>query len=167
MSAPAAPPRPTSGRLGVLLLACGMCFATQGIGWLLTAEAVREWYPGILKPWWTPPAWLFGPVWSLLFLLMAVSAWVFSNRAQGRTRRVGLGLFLGQLALNALWSGLFFAARSPGLALAEIVVLWAAIAATVVTFGRVSAVAAGLLVPYLLWVTYATALNGAIWQLNS
>ena len=80
---------------------------------------------------------------------------------------MGLGLFLGQLALNALWSGLFFATRSPGLAFAEIVVLWVAIAATLLTFGRVSAVAAGLLVPYLLWVTYAAALNGVIWQLNS
>jgi len=167
MSESVAPPRPAPSRLGVLLLACGVCFATQGIGWLLTAEAVRDWYPGILKPSWTPPVWLFGPVWSMLFLFMAVSAWAFSGRAQGRTRRVGLGLFLVQLALNALWSGLFFAARSPGLAFAEIIILWATIAATLVTFGRASAVAAGLLVPYLLWVTYATALNGAIWQLNS
>ena len=167
MSAPAAPPRPTSGRLGALLLACGLCFGTQGIGWLLTADAVREWYPDISKPSWTPPVWLFGPVWTLLFLLMAVSAWVYWGRARGRTLRVGLGLFLGQLVLNALWSGLFFAARSPGLAFAEIVALWAAIAATLIAFGRVSAMAAGLLVPYLLWVTYATALNGAIWVMNS
>lgn len=160
-------PRPAPSRLGVLLLTCAVCFAAQGIGWLLTARAVRDWYPHIGKPSWTPPDWLFGPVWSLLFLLMAVSAWLFWGRAEGRTLRVGLGLFLAQLALNALWSGLFFAARSPGLAFAEIVVLWAAIAATLVTFGRASAAAAGLLVPYLLWVTYATALNGAIWQLNS
>ena len=166
MSEPVAPPRPTRGRFGVLVLACGLCFGTQAIGWLLTADAVRAWYPDLRKPSWTPPDWLFGPVWSLLFLLMAVSAWVFWGRARGRTFRVGTGLFLGQLALNALWSGLFFAARSPGLAFAEIVVLWAAISATIVTFGRVSAVAGGLLVPYLLWVTYATALNGAIWVMN-
>ncbi len=162
----AAPPRLARGRLGVLLVTCLLCFGTQGIGWLLTWTALSEWYPDIRKPSWTPPDWLFGPVWTLLFLLMAVSAWVFWGRACGRALRVGLGLFLGQLALNALWSGLFFAARSPGLAFAEIVVLWAAIAATLMTFGRVSAVAAGLLVPYLLWVTYATVLNGAIWVLN-
>lgn len=166
MSEPAAPPRRTPGRFGVLLLTCGLCFGTQGIGWLLTAAAVREWYPDVRKPSWTPPDWLFGPVWALLFLLMAVSARLFWGRAHGRTLRVGLGLFLGQLALNALWSGLFFAARSPGVAFAEIVVLWAAIAATLMTFGRVSAAAAALLVPYLLWVTYATALNGAIWAMN-
>ena len=167
MSEPAAPPRLTPGRAGVLFLSCLLCLGTQGIGWLLTAAAVREWYPDIRKPSWTPPDWLFGPVWTVLFLLMAVSAWVFWGRADGRTLRVGLGLFLGQLVLNALWSGLFFALRSPGLAFAEIVVLWAAIAATLVSFGRVSALAAGLLVPYLLWVTYATALNGAIWVMNS
>ena len=80
---------------------------------------------------------------------------------------MGLSQFLGQLVLNALWSGLYFAARNPGLAFAEIVVLWTAIAATIIAFGRVSAVAADLLVPYLLWVTYATALNGAIWMLNA
>lgn len=98
---------------------------------------------------------------------MAVSAWLFWGGAHGRTRRVGLGLFLCQLVLNALWSGLFFAARSPGLAFAEVVVLWAAIAATLVTFGRASFLAAGLLVPYLLWVTYASALNGQIWVMNT
>lgn len=160
-------PKPIPSRFVEFLLACGLSFGTQAIGWLLTASAVGDWYPDINKPSWTPPVWLFGPVWSLLFLLMSVSAWVFWDRALGRTLRVGLGLFFSQLVLNALWSGLFFAARSPGLAFAEIIVLWSAIAATLVTFGRVSAVAAGLLVPYLLWVTYATALNGAIWMMNS
>lgn len=167
MSEHPSPPQRTSGRLGVLFLACGLCFGTQCIGWLLTADAVREWYPAIRKPSWTPPDWIFGPVWTLLFLLMALSAWVFCGRAHGRTVRVGLGLFLGQLVLNALWSGLFFAARNPGVAFGETVLLWATIAATLITFSRVSAVAAGLLAPYLLWVTYATALNGAIWLLNS
>jgi len=148
------------------LFTCALCFGTQGIGWLLTAAAVREWYPDIRKPSWTPADWLFGPVWTLLFLLMAVSAWLFWCGARGQNFRMGLGLFLGQLVLNALWSGLFFAARSPGIAFADIVVLWATVAVTLMTFGRVSAVAAGLLVPYLLWVTYATALNGAIWVMN-
>ena len=162
----AAAPRQVRGRPGMLLLTCLLCFGTEAIGWLLTAEGVRDWYPGIRKPSWTPPDWLFGPVWTVLFVLMAVSAWTFWGHAQGRALRLGGALFLGQLVLNALWSGLFFAARSPGLAFAEIVVLWVAIAATLVNFGRVSAVAAALLVPYLLWVSYAMALNGAIWWLN-
>ncbi len=160
-------PRLARTRLLMLLTTCALCFGTAAIGAALTAGPVSEWYPTIRKPSWTPPDWLFGPVWSLLFLLMAVSAWLVWCRASILEARWGLGLFLGQLVLNAGWSGLFFALRSPGIAFAEILVLWAAITATIFSFVRVSPVAAALLVPYLLWVTYATALNAAIWWMNS
>lgn len=156
MNPPADSAQGSPRRLSGLLLMCGLCFGTQAIGWLFTDASVRGWYPGIRKPSWTPPAWLFGPVWTLLFLLMAVAAWEFCSCVRGRLLRVGLSLFVCQLVLNAIWSGLFFAFRSPGLAFAEILVLWVVIAATLVTFGRASNLAAGLLVPYLLWVTYAS-----------
>jgi tryptophan-rich sensory protein len=151
----------------MLLFSFMLCFGVEGIGWLLTAAAVKEWYPGVSKPSWTPPDRLFGPVWTLLFLLIALSGWAFCGRARGRPLRVGLALFLLQLVLNAIWSLLFFALRSPGAALAEIIVLWAAILANLLAFGRVSLAAGCFLLPYLIWVTYAAALNGAIWVLNT
>jgi tryptophan-rich sensory protein len=151
----------------MLAAALAVCLATEAIGGALTAASVRDWYPTISKPAWTPPSWVFAPVWTLLFVLMAVSAWVVWDRAGIRAARWGLGLFLVQLVLNASWSGLFFALRRPDLAFVEIIVLWVAIAATLVSFGRHSRPAAALLVPYLLWVTYAAALNGAIWWMNS
>lgn len=151
----------------MLLVTSALCFGTAAIGAALTAGPVQEWYPTIRKPSWTPPDWLFGPVWTLLFGLMAVSAWLVCCRASIREARWGLGLFLVQLVLNAGWSGLFFALRSSGIAFVEILVLWTAIAATIFLFARVSPVAAALLVPYLIWVTYATALNAAIWWMNS
>jgi tryptophan-rich sensory protein len=150
----------------MLMAAVAVCLGTGALGAWLTADGVRDWYPGLNKPAWTPPDWVFGPVWTLLYLLMAVAAWLVWLRADARAARPALGLFLGQLVLNAGWSGLFFALHSPGLAFAEILVLWPAIAATLVSFARVSRLAAGLLVPYLLWVTYAAALNGAIWVMN-
>jgi len=167
MQEPLLTPRPARTRLSMLLVTSALCFGTAAIGAALTAGPVREWYPTIRKPSWTPPDWLFGPVWTLLFLLMAVSAWRVWCRVSIGEARWGLGLFIVQLVLNAGWSGLFFALRSPGIAFAEILVLWAAIAATLISFVRVSPVAAALLVPYLLWVTYATALNATIWWLNS
>lgn len=161
------PPRPVWTRAGMLLLCVVVCLGVGALSAALTAGPVKEWYPTLRKPAWTPPDWLFGPVWTALYLMMAVAAWLVWSRAGLLGARVGLGLFLVQLVLNAAWSGLFFALRSPGAAFAEIVALWAAIAATIVAFARVSPTAAALLAPYLLWVTYATALNGTIWVLNT
>jgi tryptophan-rich sensory protein len=161
---PAVAPSP---KLAALLVSLAVCFGVQAVSGVLTASGVRDWYPTLLKPGWTPPDWVFFPVWTVLYLLMAVAAWLVWHHARGPGRRTALVLFAVQLVLNAAWSGLFFALRSPGAAFAEIIALWVAITATLVSFGRASPAAAGLLVPYLLWVTYATALNGAIWVMNS
>lgn len=161
------PLRSFSIRLWALLATVILCLGTGAIGSLLTAASVRNWYPTLRKPSWTPPDWLFAPVWTLLFLLMAVSAWMVWSRVGFRAARISLCLFLVQLVLNVGWSGFFFALQRPDIALIEILLLWAAIAATLVSFGRVSRLSAALLVPYLLWVSYAAALNGAIWWLNT
>lgn len=145
-----------------------LCFAAAGLGGLWTAPATSAggWYSQIAKPAWTPPSWLFGPVWTALYLMMAIAAWLVWRQggwaAQGRP----LTLFLVQLALNALWSGLFFGLRSPGLGMIEIVFLWLAILLTLLAFLRVTPVAGWMMVPYLLWVTFASALNFAVWRLN-
>jgi uncharacterized protein YbjT (DUF2867 family)/tryptophan-rich sensory protein len=143
-----------------------LCFGAAGIGGAATSSSVGDWYRTLAKPGWTPPDWLFGPVWSALYLLMAVSAWLVWRKGGWRRTRALLGLFGLQLALNAGWSAVFFGLRSPGIAFAEICLLWSAIAATAVGFWGRSALAAALLVPYLAWTTFAAILNFAIWRLN-
>jgi tryptophan-rich sensory protein len=159
--------RPFPRQFAALLVLLAACLGTEAVGGILTAASVRGWYRTLDKPAWTPPDWLFGPVWTILFVLMGVAAWLVWRRTGWRASRTALGLFAVQLALNAAWSGLFFTLRNPGAAFAEILLLWCAIAATLWSFGRISPLAAGLLVPYLLWVTYAAVLNGTIWRLNS
>jgi translocator protein len=138
-------------------------FAAAALGGVTTAGAVRDWYPTIAKPTWTPPSWIFGPVWTALYAMMAVAAWLV-------WRRVGWGgalvWFAVQLALNAAWSPVFFGMHRIGLALVNIMLLWLAIAGTTVAFWRVVPVGGWLFVPYLAWVSFATALNFAIWRLN-
>ena len=126
-----------------------------------------EWYSALKKPVWNPPAWVFGPVWTALYTMMAVAAWLVWCRGGFVNQRGPLTLFLVQLALNAAWTPLFFGLHLPGLAFAEIMLLWLTIAATLAAFRRVSRAAAWLLVPYLLWVGFAAALNFALWRLNS
>lgn len=125
------------------------------------------WYGALAKPSWTPPNWLFGPVWTLLYLTLAVAAFLVWRLRPSRQRRVALTLFVVQLALNALWTPLFFGAHRPALALAEIVLLDLAVAATLVAFWRLRRSAGALLVPYLAWLFFATALNAAIVKLTS
>lgn len=144
----------------------GAAVAVQIVASALTFPHVREWYPALAKPPWTPPAWVFGPVWTALYLMMAVAAWLVWREAGWSEGKTALTMWFVQLALNGAWSGLFFALRSPLAGLVDIVLLWAAIAATILLFAPVSRVAAGLLLPYLLWVSYAAALNFAIWRLN-
>jgi translocator protein len=136
------------------------------IGNLFTSPAIPEWYAGLEKPGFTPPSWVFGPAWTLLYILMAVAAWRVWWVAGFRDARGALALFFIQLALNAGWSVVFFGLRAPGWALLEIVLLWVAIAATTWAFFRHSRLAGALMVPYMAWVTFAAALNAAIWQLN-
>lgn len=126
-----------------------------------------DWYAALAKPAWNPPSWVFGPVWTALYTMMAVAAWLVWQRSAGGVRRLALGLFLAQLALNAAWTPLFFGLHLLGVALAEMLLLWFAIAATIVSFHRVHRPAAWLLVPYLAWVSFAALLNFALWRLNA
>ena len=144
-------------------------------GWLaLSAAALTvgslfpadEWYAALRKPSWTPPGWVFPIAWTALYAMMGVAAWLVWRRAGFAGAGPALGLYLAQLAVNAAWSYLFFGLHRPDLALLDIAVLWALIAATAVAFRRHSRLAAWLLVPYLLWVTYASTLNAGIWLMN-
>lgn len=146
-------------------------------GWLLLCYAVAfvasqfepgVWFEQLNKPAWNPPDWVFSPVWGVLYTLMGVAAWLVWWKAGGFRQATGpLGLFLAQLLLNGLWPGLFFGAQAVGIAFAEIVVLWLAILATTVAFWRRNTTAGVLMLPYLAWVGFATALNYSIWQLNA
>lgn len=123
-----------------------------------------EWYLALNKPSWNPPAWIFGPAWTLLYTLMAIAAWlVWRRNGWGRP----LMLYFVQLLLNAAWTPVFFGAHELGWALGVIVLLWIAILATLLSFSRVSRLAACLLWPYLAWVTFATVLNFTLWQMNT
>lgn len=145
-----------------------VCFAVAGLGSLFTTPRVADgaWYDTLSKPFFTPPSWLFGPVWTVLYLAVAVSGWLAWRRRGFSGAPAAMALFAAQLALNLLWSVVFFGLRAPGLGLVEILVLWAAILATILAFRPISRPAALLLVPYLAWVTFATALNAGIWLLN-
>ena len=145
---------------GLILL----CLISDMLIGFTTAESIDSWYNVIAKPWWTPPNAVFGPAWTLLYIMMAVAAWlVWLTRDRTGSALV---LFFVQLALNLLWSLLFFTARSPGLALIEAVFLWSAVLATMVAFFNRSRLAGWLFVPYLAWVSFATVLNAAIWWMN-
>ena len=137
-------------------------FAAAALGAVATRQA-PEFYAQLARPDWAPPGWLFGPVWTLLYAMMAVAAWRVWRKAGFGT---ALYLFLAQLALNALWSWLFFAWRLGGAAFGEILLLWLLIAATVAAFFRIDRLAAALLVPYLAWVSFACALTYAVWRAN-
>jgi len=142
-----------------------------GIGYLsgeVTREGVDTWYRAINKPSFNPPDWIFAPVWSTLYVFMGIAAGLVWDRIemQKETVKKGLTFFAIQLALNALWSYLFFGLHNPLLALIEIVVLWLMIYETFVQFNKVNKIAAYLLIPYLLWVTFAFVLNASIWWLN-
>jgi tryptophan-rich sensory protein len=150
-----------------LACAIAVCFAAAGISSLYTTPAIPGWYASLQKPAWNPPNWLFGPVWTLLYLFMSVAVWLVWRERGFAGAGPALALFALQLLLNALWSIIFFGWRRPALALLEIFFLWAAIFATMLSFWRISQPAAWLMWPYLLWVTFAGFLNLAIARLNS
>jgi tryptophan-rich sensory protein len=126
-----------------------------------------DWYASLQKPSWNPPSWIFGPVWTLLYLMMAVAAWHVWCRGGWCAQRHALTLYCVQLALNAAWTPIFFGLHRPGLAFAEILLLLAAIVATTIAFARVSRTAGWLFVPYLAWASFASCLNFALWRLNA
>jgi tryptophan-rich sensory protein len=145
---------------GLILL----CLTTGAIGGFATQPSIDSWYRLIAKPWWTPPDWVFGPVWSMLYVMMAVAAWLVWKT--GDRVRPAMVLFGVQLVLNLLWSLLFFGARSPGMALVEVVFLWGSVLLTMLAFFGRQSTAGWLFVPYLAWVSFAAVLNFAIWSMN-
>jgi tryptophan-rich sensory protein len=140
-------------------------FAASAIGAVASIQA-GSFYSQLTQPDWAPPAGVFGPVWTVLYALMGVAAWLVWRSGGFHSNRQALTLFLVQLAFNALWSWLFFAWHRGALALADVLVLWILVLATLVSFWRVSPVAGALFIPYLLWVGFAFALNYSVWQLN-
>ncbi|MGB5443333.1 MAG: TspO/MBR family protein [Gammaproteobacteria bacterium] len=142
-----------------------LCFAASAVGAVASIQA-GSFYAQLAQPLWAPPPWVFGPVWTVLYALMGIAAWLVWRCGGFRANRQALGLFLLQLAFNAVWSWLFFAWHLGVLSLADILVLWILILATLVSFWRVRPLAGALLIPYLLWVSFAAALNYSLWQLN-
>ncbi len=138
------------------------------IGSVFTMPSITGWYAGIVKPAINPPAWIFGPVWTTLFVFMGIAAFlVWKKGLERQDVKIALSIFAGQLVLNTLWSIIFFGLHSPGGALIEIVFLWLAILATIIAFAKISKPAAWLLLPYILWVSFAGYLNYSLWILNS
>jgi translocator protein len=143
-----------------------LCFAVAGISGSMTAREVPNWYGRLIRPSIAPPNWIFGPVWTLLYALMAIAAWRLSLLPPSPWRTKALVFFCLQLALNFAWSFIFFHWHRIGWALFEIVVLWVLILCTVLASMQVSIAATWLLAVYLAWVTFASVLNAAFWQLN-
>ena len=165
----AAPSRPGAQRtrreqIWGLIGLVAVCLGTAAIGGAITSSSVGTWYQTLQRPAWTPPDWVFAPVWTALYVSMAMAGWLVWRT--GEDVRLPLVLFGIQLLLNLGWSVLFFGLRSPGAAAVEIVWLWAAIVATTVVFVRRVRLAGWLFVPYAVWVTFAAALNVAIWRMN-
>jgi tryptophan-rich sensory protein len=143
-----------------------VCFAAGGVGQLLSGGEPGEWYAALQKPAFNPPSWVFGPVWTVLYLLMGLAAWRIWLKRGTAGVALALSVFALQLILNAAWTGLFFGLRNPALAFGELLVLYVGILLTIWFFSRVSKPAAWMLIPYLAWVSFATILNLAVWRLN-
>ena len=148
-----------------LLVWLAISFVASGIGAMASIRAA-PFYGQLIQPSWAPPSSVFGPVWTILYALMGIAAWLVWRADSLRVTRAALSLFVLQLAVNALWTWLFFAWSQGALAFADIVLLWVLVVATAVSFWRISLLAGALLIPYLLWVSFAAALNFSIWQLN-
>ncbi len=156
------------GNILTLVIAVLLPILGGGIVGFITSQEVSTWYLTLQKPAWNPPNWIFGPVWTILYGVIGLASWLIWRKREGQEKqaRRALSWYGLQLGLNFLWSVIFFGLRRPDLALLEIVILWGAIVVTLLKFVRLDRLAAALMIPYLLWVTFATALNGAIWWLN-
>lgn len=142
-----------------------LCFAASAAGAIASIQT-REFYDKLVQPQWAPPGWLFGPVWTILFALMAISAWLIWRDGGFAKHKSALTLFIIQLIPNVLWSWLFFAWSKGALAFADIILLWILILATIISFWKLNRLAGAILIPYLLWVSFATVLCYSTWQLN-
>ncbi len=152
------------GRLAIAILLSELAGI---IGSVFTAPSIPTWYAVIIKPSFNPPSWVFAPVWTTLFALMGIAAFIIWKKGLNhRNVKIALVIFIGQLILNTLWSIIFFGLHSPGAALIEIIFLWLAILAVIIAFYKISKSAAWLMLPYILWVTFAVYLNFTIWRLN-
>jgi tryptophan-rich sensory protein len=175
-NSPFAPPplAPRTRQLLVLGLLLSLVFIAAAVGGVFTAWGMtpdptlggQSFYQSLARPTWNPPSWVFGPVWTVLYLMMALAAWLLYRAPHGRTRTLALAAWTVQLAANVAWSALFFGLRRPALALVDIVVLFALVAVTAALAWRVRRGAGILLLPYLGWIAFATALNFEIVRLN-
>jgi len=152
--------------MGSLTVFIIFSFSAAALGSFFTNRTLKTWYQTIKKPSWNPPSKVFAPVWTILYIMMAVAGWMVWERLPHKTFSWPMILFFIQLVLNALWSGIFFALRSPGWALLEIILLWAFIVLTMFSFWTVYWIAGILFLPYFLWVSFASFLNFTIWRLN-
>ena len=154
------------GKWLALLAFLAVCFAIAGLGGAVTARSVHTWYPGLSKPSFNPPDWVFAPVWTFLYVTIAIAGWRIWSSGRGAPARRALIAYAVQLALNLAWSFLFFGDHRIGAALLDILTLFVVIGLTAVMFWRINRVAGWLLAPYTVWVGFASALNFAIWRLN-
>ena len=154
-------------KIGRLTCSVSVCLLTGFLGSFATRNSITTWYAQLSRPSFTPPDWTFGVVWPVLYVMMGISAFLVRNVGIDRPQvKVALGVFALQLILNGLWTPIFFGLHLIGLALVEIVLMWAAILMTILTFWRVSKPAALLLLPYMLWVSFAVVLNASLFLLN-
>lgn len=144
-----------------------ICFGAALFGSLLTAPALPNWYAGLQKPFFNPPNWIFAPVWTTLYFMMGIAFFLVIRERLNQNSRPATRLFISQLGLNVVWSFAFFYLHFPLLAFAVIILLWLAILMTIIEFYKISRPAAWLLIPYLLWVSFAAILNFAVWKINS
>lgn len=149
-----------------LIYAVLLCQIAGALGALFTVSEISGWYTGLLKPWFTPPHWVFGPVWFLLYTLMGMAAFLIWEQRKKMYVRTALALFMIQLVLNALWSVFFFGMHEVALAFMGMIVLWVMIAYTIRVFEKIDRMAAWLMMPYLFWVSFALYLNFAFLQMN-
>jgi benzodiazapine receptor len=155
------------GKYAKILIMVATCLSAGYFAGMATQSSVQTWFTTIQKPFFNPPSWVFAPVWTLLYICMGIAAGLVWNRLGRREgARKALLLFAAQMVLNILWSFLFFGLRNPFLALIEIILLWLLIYETMLAFRLISTAAGRLFIPYLLWVSFAAILNGAIWWLN-
>jgi tryptophan-rich sensory protein len=150
-----------------LVISILICVGIGAIAGFVTAgESSSDWYMNLQKPSFQPPSWLFSPVWTFLYIMMGIALWMVWKKPNSRERNIAITIFFAQLLFNFLWSIIFFNWHGVGMALIDILVLWVLILSTIFSFGKLSKTAAWLLVPYISWVTFATILNYAIWQMN-